>query len=168
MDENIVVKTEKNVSIRGPIAERKQGIRWRSVHGEDGGHYNVFALSRGKHSRVDDDEEQMSMDALRALFENGEADELNFCLFSTSGVHGLYCPIEDAERWIKNGCPDYSEDDTEWPDDEIECVTFLVVQPRLVTLRYGNVYPKTLDDIAFLKRLRETSWAVVQTIGRPE
>lgn len=89
------------------------------------------------------------MAALRQLFPDGIADDLNFVLFSTSGVHGTYCTIEDAE----------SE----------ECdVTFLVVQPRLVGLRYGNCDPKTPEDFQFLRKLRESSHAAVRAIGRPK
>jgi hypothetical protein len=87
------------------------------------------------------------MEALRQLFPNGEADDLNFVLFSTSGVHGTYRTIEAAE-------------------DEPEIgVTFLVVQPRIVGVRYGNCQPQTPDDFAFLKRLRESSWRAIATIG---
>ena len=38
------------------------------------------------------------MEFLRTLFPDAEADYMNFCLFSTSGVHGSYVRIEDAER----------------------------------------------------------------------
>ena len=46
-------------------------------------------------------------------------------------------------------------------------VTFVIVQPRIVTLRYGNCEPITPDDFAFLKKLRESSWAAVREIGKP-
>jgi hypothetical protein len=86
------------------------------------------------------------MAALRELFPNGQADDLNFVLFSTSGVHGTYCTIEAAE-------------------DEGLDVTFLVVQPRIVGLRYGVCEPKTPEDFAFLKQLRASSHAAVLSIG---
>lgn len=61
-----------------------------------------------------------AMAALREMFPEGKADDLNFVLFSTSGVHGSYCSIEAAEAE-----PDLG-------------VTFLIVQPRIVGLRYGK------------------------------
>lgn len=88
------------------------------------------------------------MAALRQLFPEGKADDLNFVLFSTSGVHGTYCTIEAAEA-------------------EGLDVTFLVVQPQFVGLRYGNCEPKTPEDFAFLKRLRASSHEAVQSIGVP-
>lgn len=87
------------------------------------------------------------MAALRQMFPDGKADDLNFCLFSTSGVHGTYCTIEDAEA------------------GEVRDVTFVVVQPRIVGIRYGNCEPRTPEDFAFLKALRASSREAVATIG---
>lgn len=102
----------------------------------DDPYYGVMRLTGG------------GMEALRALFPEGKADDLNFVLFSTSGVHGTYCTIEAAEA-------------------EGLDVTFLVVQPRIVGVRYGNCEPKTPEDFAFLKRLRASSYEAVQSIGAP-
>jgi hypothetical protein len=92
------------------------------------------------------------MEALRQLFPTGEADELNAVLFSTSGVHGTYCTIEAVEAG---------------GDDVPSDVTFCVIQPRIVCMRYGNVTPITPEDFAFLKRLRETSSKALAGIGMP-
>jgi hypothetical protein len=89
------------------------------------------------------------MAALRQLFPEGKADDLNFVLFSTSGVHGTYCTIEDCEA------------------GEASDVTFVVVQPRIVCIRYGNCHPASADDFAFLKQLRESSREVAAAIGQP-
>lgn len=94
------------------------------------------------------------MVALRDMFPDAEANELNFVLFSTSGVHGTYNTIEKAESVI-NG-----ED-----NDGVTEVTFLIVHPRLVALRYGTCAPRNMNDIEFLKTLRESSKEVVQSIG---
>lgn len=96
------------------------------------------------------------MEALRQMFPGGEANELNLALFSTSGIHGTYCTIEQVEQ-------DMHRSEREGPRD----VTFLIVQPRIVGLRYGECRPKTADDIAFLKRLRASSHAALATIGMP-
>jgi hypothetical protein len=87
-----------------------------------------------------------SMDALRGMFPEAKANALNFVLFSTSGVHGTYTTIEESEK-------------------ERGDVTFLVVHPRLVALRYGTVAPQTIDDYIFLKKLRESSREVMRNIG---
>lgn len=88
------------------------------------------------------------MAALRAMFPDGKANELNFVLFSTSGIHGSYITIEEAATRISkrlNKIPSFMQ------------ITFLVVHPRLVCLRYGLCVPETKDDIIFLKMLRESS-----------
>lgn len=82
---------------------------------------------------------------------------MNLVLFSTSGVHGTYNTIEEAETVI-NG--------TAKPEDEqITEITFLIVHPRLVALRYGVCNPKNQKDIDYLKKLRASSHAVLAKIG---
>lgn len=109
-------------------------------------HYSVFR----KHPAAD------GMECLRQMFPEGTADEMNFVLFSTSGVHGTYNTIEEAEMVLDGACDE---------DEAISEVTFLVVHPRIVTLRYGNCEPKNKDDIEFLKKLRDSSVAAVSGIG---
>lgn len=130
----------RQVGWSGPAFETSAG----SVFKREGAHYNIYGV------RADE-----AMALLRSIFPNGEADDLNFCLFSTSGVHGSYSKIEEME-----GPPD---EDGYIPDE----VTFLIVHPRLVCMRYGNVRPSGPEDIAFLKKLRASSWAAVQRIGKP-
>ena len=139
-------------SFGGPMFEHANSGPWKSVTGKDGGHYNNYGC-------LDKD----GMAALREFFPDGIGGELNFVLFSTSGVHGTYSTIEDAEaqfatRQYEDGSP--IEYDPQ--------VTFLIVQPRICTLRHGNCIPRSTEDFAFLKQLRATSWAAVQEIGRPE
>jgi hypothetical protein len=105
-------------------------------------HYSVIKI-RGEDGMGD----------LRLMFPDAEADEMNFCLFSTSGVHGSYQTIEEAERLLAAG------------ETENAHVTFLIVHPRLVCLRYGNCEPQTPEDFAYLKKLRASSLAAVAGIG---
>lgn len=133
-------------SLSGPMFEASKSKYFKSCFDKSGAHYNVFHVKP-----------KNGMDALRQIFEYGDADDLNFCLFSTSGVHGSYQTIEEAESYVLGG----SEDKDGFPD-----ITFLIVHPRLCCLRYGNCIPKTKEDFAYLKRLRETSWRAILTIGR--
>lgn len=87
-----------------------------------------------------------AMRVLREIFPNGEADENNFALFSTSGVHGSYCTIEQCER------------------REVETVTFLVIKPRIVQTLWGNCRPISQEDFEFLVKLRESSRRVLSAI----
>ena len=86
--------------------------------------------------------ESFGMEALRVMFPEGDANIWNFVIFSTSGTHGFYTELETVEKRL--GAPDNK-------------LTFLVVCPRVVHMRYGNVVPESQEDIDFLKRLRETS-----------
>lgn len=94
------------------------------------------------------------MQALREMFPAGIADQMNMVLFSTSGVHGTYNTIEDAEAHIARP-----------GEDTFAEVTFLIIHPRLVSLRYGTCEPQTQADIDYLKRLRATSHAALAAIG---
>lgn len=110
----------------------------------DSAHYSVMRLAEPK----------TGMEALRGMFPDAKANELNFVLFSTSGVHGTYNTIEEAEAHLQSP-----------GDDGFAEVTFLVLRPRLVALRYGNCHPETPADIAYLKRLRTTSHAALAKVG---
>ena len=104
---------------------------------QDGGHYSISRIKRDGYS----------MEALRTMFPDGQANYSNFVLFSTSGIHGSYSTIEEVE------C-DRSGD-----------VTFLIIRPRLVAMNYGNCIPLTRDDFDFLKSLRASSHSVLKSIG---
>lgn len=109
---------------------------------QDGAHYSIMRLS----------DSDTGMAALRQLFPDGKANEMNVCLFSTSGVHGHYGSIEDAEDERDQGL--------------LPTVTFLLLQPRLVCVRYGNVGPESPEDFKFLRALRQSSWDALNQIGR--
>ena len=131
------------MNLSGPMFEPSDHGIYRSVHRKEGAHYNTYAV-----------QDENGMRALREMFPEGEADEMNFALFSTSGVHGMYNTIEEAEEHLKN------------PSEETsDSVTFLIVHPRIVCLRYGNCSPQNAKDIAFLKKLRASSWKAAQKIG---
>ena len=74
------------------------GFAWESLDrlNPDSVHYSVLRLSGG----------EGGMGALRAMFPNAVATEMNFVLFSTSGVHGSYELIEDAEKVLREGTSD--------------------------------------------------------------
>lgn len=135
----------------GPMFEGADNGPWRSIHRKAGAHYNTYACATPDNG----------MEALREFFPDGP-DSMNFVLFSTSGVHGTYATIEDAEGALARGGKDAEGDD--WTPE----VTFLVVQPRIVCLRYGTCRPTSVDDIVFLKQLRAASWKVVPMIGEGE
>lgn len=94
-------------------------------------------------------DQNFGMRTLRAIFPSGEADEMNICLFSTSGIHGHHGTIEQAAR------------------GEVDYVTFLVIHPRAVSMVYGNVYARCSADYDFLRRLRASSHKVIAQIGLP-
>lgn len=127
---------------------------WRqSVSPSDMGHYNIF---RGDQPTVAD---------LKEIFPDGEANEMNFVLFSTSGVHGTYTTIEEIEASLQKYGVLIDEEAEEAPDDYCDNhLTFLIVHPRIVCLKYGRLKVE-LSDIPFLKALRESSKKAVSRIG---
>lgn len=144
----------------GPMFEAAEDNDMRSVHGKRGGHYNIFEVKQGRMLAV-----------LQEWFPNGEGiNEMNFVLFSTSGVHGTYATIEEVEAsLVKYGETPTFDVDGEVPDDYVgPHLTVMIVQPRLVAIRYGNISHVTVDDLPFLKKLRAASWNAVQQIGRNE
>jgi hypothetical protein len=119
---------------------------WRkasTLSGSGDPYANVFQI----YDNVD------SMDALRAVFPDGEANPEDWVLFSTSGTHGTYATIEDVEAEVnENGF-------------SFDGLTFIIIHPRSICMKYGRAYPETSDDFAFLKRLRESSIKAVSEIG---
>jgi hypothetical protein len=96
---------------------------------------------------------------LRDTFDT-PPDEMNFALFSVSGVIGSYATIEDVEDRNANPPAD--------PDEDIGAsVTFVLIRPRVRAMLYGLAEPRTPDDFAFLRKLRADSWAAVAGIGAP-
>jgi hypothetical protein len=118
-------------------------FEWKKSDTRDlpGPHYSVFELKGD------------GMAALRDCFPTGKANALQQVLFSTSGVHGTYTTIEDVE----------TQSD---PESSAETVTFLIIQPRLVCMRYGVARPLGRDDFEFLKSLRASSIESLARIGQ--
>ena len=142
--------------VGGPMFEQSSDEFRRSVHGRRGGHYNTFELR----------DADAGLLFLKQLFPDGKANDLNFVLFSTSGIHGSYIRLEEIEdglRMYPDGPP--NEDDAYDNGWMGNTVTVLVVQPRLATLTFGEARV-TLADLPYLYALRESSWAAAQTIGR--
>ena len=117
---------------------------WIDVTGGKGGHYRVHGLCNPVHD---------GMAALREMFPDAKADEMNFVLFSTSGEHGTYQTIEEEEIA---------------PENEKCGITFVIVQPRRVATFYGVCEPNSKEDYEFLKSLRQSSWDAVLIIGAKE
>lgn len=109
---------------------------------------NDFAENTTTYYSTHKIETEDAMRVLREIFPNGKANEYNFVLFSTSGVHGSYCTIETCEE-----------------DEEVETVTFLLIKPRIVQTLWGNCRPLSKDDFEFLKKLRESSRDVLREIN---
>ena len=128
--------------LSGPMFQSAEG----SIFGKSGAHYNIY--------RIEDKE---GMNFLRHLFPDGK--EMNLVFFSTSGVHGHYGTIESCESELGK------QEDLRTSSNDI---TFLMVHPRIVCMKYGNCIPQTEDDFLFLKKLRDSSWVAAQKIGRAE
>lgn len=126
--------------------ESEDGMDWDLVRttANDNDLYHTMLLSNSKHH---------GMAVLRRLFPKGVADENNVVLFSIDTIHTGCMTIEQYEE----------ESD---PDEKANGITFTYIQPRLAHLRMGACYPETIEDFNFLKKLRQSSWDVLNATGR--
>lgn len=142
-------------TLSGPMFEPSEDTFFKSVSGKSGGHYNSFYIK-----------DETGMEMLRQWFPDGEANEFNQVLFSTSGVHGTYQTIEEIEASLLKYGDNAEFEDEEYPDDyKLPELTVVIIQPRLCTMRHGNVKVR-FGDIQFLKTLRQSSWDEFIKIGR--
>lgn len=89
-----------------------------------------------------------TLEDLWGCFPDDKADEMNWLVLSTSGVHGSCATLDGLlEKW----------DDQEY----VNAITVLVIQPRLVVLRYGEL---ELHDHEGVERLRRIVTSSVSAI----
>jgi hypothetical protein len=100
-----------------------------------------------------------SMDDIRRVFPTlDDVNDLNFMLFSTSGIHGSYCSIENVEAELSgNGDP----------DDGSPKLTVMILQPRCVTFGFGHI-AVAASDIDYLKGIRARSRAAMMSLCEPD
>lgn len=142
---------------------RHNGFEKVQPSSDGGAHYSVWHMD-SNNGRTDP---VVGMESLRSIFPDGEATDLNFVLFSTSGVHGSYTTIEEIEEGLTRYGDDFEPGNDDWPDGwHGRDLTALIVQPRIVCLRCGNIRVG-ISDIAYLKKLRSSSVDAMTSIGFP-
>jgi len=103
---------------------------------DHGGHYTIYAH-----------DEDHAMEDIKRVFPTGKANDMNWFIASTSGVHGTYETLDDIEEQLKN--PNIEE----YGEDYIPTLTFQIIMPRMVCVSYGNVQVKNQDDVDYLRGL---------------
>lgn len=83
-----------------------------------------------------------SIEDVREIFDDLDdiSWDMNWLFLSTSGVHGSYISLDDLESW------DETEEGYEWP----RFITILIVHPRLVVIRYGEILIQP-EDVPYLR-----------------
>lgn len=145
------------VFISGPAFERPDTEYWKSITGKMGAHYNTYALT----------DPELGIPALKELFGKDECDDLNFLLLGTSGVHGSYTKLNELEESTKKyGFGRWTDEENDPPDDRHYSpeITFVVVQPRLVCIRFGNALLRSQEDIDWLRKVARTVTPAVESI----
>jgi len=95
---------------------------------------------------------------LKEIFPDANAvNDMNFVVFSTSGIHGSYITIEQIERELLSVYPIGEEDKVG------DTLTVLAIQPRRVALVYGDIQV-SIEDIPYLKELRKRSREIFSAI----
>lgn len=87
-------------------------------------HYNIYKFD--------------TIDVLKGMFPNSTCDNMNWVIFSTSGVHGTYTTLDDIER------------------DGEGRLTVTVLQPRKISIAYGEI-EVTKEDVPFLRKLAQST-----------
>ena len=96
-------------------------------------------------------QELTSIQELRKFFPNGVANELNWILCSTGGIHGNDYSLDDAEYILRG------EDPKNLPlPNKKTYITVLYVLPRMCSIMYGEIQVN-LEDINYLRRLVRSS-----------
>lgn len=114
----------------------------------------IYRLDAGDGNRTDP---EIGMQSLREAFpDEKKINHANFVFFSTSGVHGSYIELEDIESSLRKYGDDFDPGDDEPADWRRPHLTVLIVQTRIVCLRFGNVRVR-LADIPYLKKIRKAS-----------
>ncbi len=81
--------------------------------------------------------------------DSGGVHNNNWLFLGTGGWHGTNKNLEDCERILKG------EDETWLPDGAY--VTVLIVNPKDVTIRWGEVHVRSLKEVIWLReRIIET------------
>lgn len=150
--------------LSGPVFERsRDGMIKVMANDEAGAHYSVYHLDYRQVApgRVEQDS-VLGMESFKAFMEGADLNSETFVLYSTSGVHGSYTSLEDIEASLeKFGDMPIDFGDEPEPDGyRNPDLTVLIIQPRLVCMRCGNVRV-TKADIPFLKQIRDLTKEVV-------
>jgi hypothetical protein len=145
----------EKTTLSGPLFDPSEDEWRKSLFSKAGGHYNIYATKSP----------DAALAMLKHWFPDGECNEMNLVFFSTSGVHGSYTTIGEVAAGLASH-PDFDEsEDEDWPDDyHGDEVTFLLVQPRIVSMTYGNLRVSP-EDVDWLYKLRASSWKAAQSIG---
>lgn len=97
-----------------------------------------------------------TIEPLRTLFVDG-ANDLNWCFFGTSGVHGSFGALDDL---FPEDYAGYRDPETGEVDPDLDHITVLVVQPRIVRMYYGHI-PVRRGDLPFLREIARGTMAGV-------
>lgn len=126
-------------------------------------HYNTIWLNDDDlYDPADSSKPDDLWDLVMSMFGDGLDYELNWLFVGTSGVHGTYRTLDDAEKLLTEGRD--REDLSKWelergwdePQDRVD-VTIQIIHPRLVVMRYGELTITTVEQIDWLRDQVEKS-----------
>ena len=105
-----------------------------AIECDHGAHYTIYGFS--------------SIDDIKRVFPEGKANDLNWFVASTSGVHGTYTTLDEIEMSLD--LPVGSE-------ERFTELTCLIIMPRLVSLTYGCIEVTLKEEVVFLRKLIASS-----------
>lgn len=152
----------KRPVLSGPVFERsRDGMIKVNADDEAGAIYSVyhFDYRQGANGQIEQDS-VLGMESFKAFMAGADLNSETFVLYSTSGVHGSYTSLEEIEACVEKYGEAPIEDDDQPRDYAGRDLTVLIIQPRLVCMRCGNVRV-TKADIPFLKEMRDLTKEVI-------
>ena len=112
-----------------------------------------------------------TIEPIKVLFPTGVADNKNVVIFSTDGTDGATTTIEEFEEAFRilrgnSNNTDITDDDIEEADATVSNgITYVILQPRIIKTYCGVCVPSSLEEIEYLKKLRDSSKEVLSKLG---
>lgn len=111
----------------------------------DSAHYSIFEIES-----IDEVKHLFFSDFQGNPVSQPRVDEMNFLLIGTDGVHGTGKTIDELEQ--------------EWDNEDYgHSLTMLIVHPRLVCLKFGDIEVNR-EDIPWLREVSKLSLKAVKEI----
>lgn len=89
-----------------------------------------------------------------AAFPDGIADNEHWLIVGTGGWHGSYTTLDDCELILRDAHPTWKKDGA--------YITVLVINPKDVTIKWGQVHLKNLSEVSWCRQQVKATLDIIQ------